>query len=255
MLPYTGRHAALYDVIYAEKPYAEEAGFVDRCLRQHGVGSCRRLLELACGTGEHALELARRGYRIVAVDSSPDMIALARAKAAERNLEIDFRVQDMRELSVGDEYDAAYCLFDSIGYVVTNEAVEQVLRRVRSHLRRGGLFVFEFWHAPAMLRHYRPVGVRRWHLGGTELLRIAETKLEVEEQVGTVSYSLYELSSDGRYQVTREEHRNRYFSVPEMSVLLERADLVPVSWLAGFEEERRIEANTWHILCLARRPE
>ena len=68
MSSYAGRHAELYDLFYADKPYAEEAAFVHRCLKKFGASSTREVLELACGTGRHAFELEKHGYRITAID-------------------------------------------------------------------------------------------------------------------------------------------------------------------------------------------
>ena len=141
MTSYSGRHAELYDLFYADKPYEAEAAFVAQCLREYAVGPTTRLLEIACGTGTHALQLEQRGYKIVATDYSPDMLARARQKAA--NSEVEFPLQDMTQLEVGGApFDAAYCLFDAIGYVGTNEALEKVFRGVHKHLRRDGLFIF-----------------------------------------------------------------------------------------------------------------
>ena len=71
---YIGRHAELYDLFYAEKPYAEEAKFVDACIQQFGEGASKKLLELACGTGRHALEMEKLGYKVIATDYSADML-------------------------------------------------------------------------------------------------------------------------------------------------------------------------------------
>ena len=137
MSSYDGRHAELYDVIYRDKPYSDEALFVHSCLQHHTLGPTKRILELACGTGSHAFELEILGYQIVATDYSADVVAVAKKKSRERNSTVDFQYQDMRSLALGGrEFDAAYCLFDSIGYVVTNDAIKKTLRGVHQVLRR-----------------------------------------------------------------------------------------------------------------------
>ena len=82
MTSYSGRHAELYDLFYADKPYEAEAAFVDQCLREYSVGPTNSLLEIACGTGTHALQLEKRGYQIVATDYSEDMLQRAKQKAS-----------------------------------------------------------------------------------------------------------------------------------------------------------------------------
>lgn len=254
MTSYSGRHAELYDLFYADKPYEAEAAFVDRCLREYASGPVDNLLELACGTGTHALQLEQRGYRIVATDNSDDMLNRARQKAEAAGSHVDFRQQDMTQLDVaGAPFDAAYCLFDSIGYVATNESLAKVFRGVQKHLRPGGLFVFEFWHAAAMLRHYDPVRARCWDKDDTIVLRISETTLDYAKQLSNVAYSIYELKRDGTYSTLTETQVNRYFLLQEMAAWLTSTGFEPVKWFAGFTNDESISDETWHIVAVARR--
>lgn len=254
MTSYSGRHAELYDLFYADKPYEAEAAFVDQCLREYASGPTNKLLELACGTGTHALQLEQRGYRIVATDYSHDMLARARAKGAAVSSRVDFRQQDMAHLDVaGGPFDAAYSLFDSIGYVATNESLAKVFRGVQKHVRPQGLFIFEFWHAAAMLRHYDPVRVRRWNKDDTLVLRISETTLDCAYQLSKVAYSIYELKRDGTYSTLSETQVNRYFLLQEMALWLTSTGFEPVKWFGGFTNDESISDETWHIVAVARR--
>ena len=253
MTSYAGRHAELYDLFYAEKPYEAEAAFVDQCLREYSTGPTKRLLEIACGTGTHALELDQRGYQVVATDYSPDMLERAAKKALQKSSHVEFLLQDMTQLDLPAPFDAAYCLFDAIGYVATNEALEQVFRGIHKHLRPDGLFVFEFWHAAAMLRHYDPVRVRRWQTEKGEVLRVSETSLDYAKQLSRVFYSIYELNSDGTYAALTETQVNRYFLLQEMGAWLTATGFAPVKWFAGFTNDETISDQTWHIVAVARR--
>jgi SAM-dependent methyltransferase len=253
---YIGRHAELYDIFYADKPYEAEALFVHQCLERYGDGRIRHLLELACGTGTHALALEKFGYEIVATDYSEDMLACARRKAAGARSSIDFRQQDMRELDVsGKPFDAVICLFDSVGYVGANEALIQVFQGVHSHLRAGGLFVFEFWHAAAMLRSYEPVRVRRWSTQEGEILRISETELDCSKQLARVKYTIYVFRKNGTYESSVETQTNRYFLVQEMAGWLQFCGLTPLKWFAGFTPNEKITEQTWHVVAVARKRE
>ncbi len=255
MTSYIGRHAELYDIFYSDKPYADEAEFVHRCLQQYSVGAIARLLEVACGTGSHAFAFEALGYSVVATDYSEDMLERARLKAAASSSAVDFRKQDMRALDLNSHFDAAICLFDSIGYVRTNEAIERVLRGVYRHLRPDGMFVFEFWHAGAMLSGYDPLRVRRWTVPEGQVLRIAETELDCMKQLSRVRYTIYELRRDGTYSSFDETQENRYFLVQEMAGWLSACGFAPLKWFAGFSENERVDEETWHIVAVARRSE
>ena len=251
---YIGRHAELYDLFYAEKPYANEAAFVHHCIQTH-KSDASKLLELACGTGKHSLRLEKYGYKIVATDYSPDMLAQARENAKKLNSHVDFRQQDMRALDVPEHpFDVIICLFDSLGYVATNENIFQVLTSVYRHLSVNGIFLFEFWHAGAMLRSYDPLRIRHFKIpSGGEIERISETCVDYKEQVCRVSYTINELKIDGTYQTLHETQVNRFFLVQEMDFFLHQAGFSPLKWFSGFQEKEEINEETWHIVAIARK--
>jgi SAM-dependent methyltransferase len=249
---YIGRHAELYDLFYADKAYEDEAAFVHQCLQEYGADPTSNLLELACGTGRHARALEKLGYELVATDYSPDMLEIAERNGKISASSVAFMRQDMRKLDLGRQFDAVLCLFDSIGYVATNEALMEVLRGVHRHLRPGGLFLFEFWHAGAMLRSYDPLRVRRWPIPEGEVLRISETTLDLVSQLSSVAYTVYELRRDGTYSNFKETQVNRYFLVQEMAGLLSASGFESLKWFAGYAADERIDQETWHVVALAR---
>jgi SAM-dependent methyltransferase len=253
MESYTQEYAALYDVFYGDKPYAEEALFVHNCLKARGPTATRSVLELACGTGSHALALERHGYEMFATDISEGMLRVAREKATAAGSKVSFSRQDMRTLDLGNRaFDAAICLFDAIGFVQTNEAVQESLRRVHRHLRPGGLFIFDFWHAAAMLRAYDRVRVRRFPMNDGEVVRVSETTLDCFRQLCAVKYTVHELAQGGTFRTFTETQVNRYFLCQEMAGWLTSCHFAPVAWYNGFTENTCIDENTWHIVAVAR---
>ena len=240
--------ACLYDVFYAAKPYPEEARFVSECFAQAGVPAGGRVLDLACGTGGHALELAALGYEVVGVDIAEGMLQEARRKASSRGLSVELLCQDLRRLDVGKgAYDAAVCLFDSIGFLLTDADISDALCRVRQSLKPGGVFIVEAWHGAAMLSAYDRVRVRRFGSPGEEVVRVTETELDVGSQSATVSFTVFHQASDGRWDAFRGAHRNRFFFRQDLARLLEGAGLIPYRWMAGFADGP-ITMETWHLV-------
>jgi SAM-dependent methyltransferase len=251
MSVYAGNFAALYDLFHGEKPYDAEAAFVDRILRAEADGPSERMLDIACGTGQHAIRFADRGWAVLGVDQSDEMLRVARERGAARRVE--FLRADMRDLHLAQSgFDAAVCLFDSIGYAVTNDAIVGTLAGIRRHLRPRGLLVVEFWHAAAMVRAYDPVRAREWVTPQGSIERVSRTSLDVERQLARVHYDVLERTSSGREATWSEDHVNRYFLVQEMDLLLRNAGLEPIRFLAGFDESAAIDAETWHVVALAR---
>jgi len=250
---YNGHHAELYDIFYADKSYIKEAAFVHDCLQKYGNPNPKHILELACGTGSHSLCLEKYGYDIIATDYSEDMLIEAKKKAAAVKSKVSFRRQDMCALEISEgPFDAVFCLFDSIGYVATNDNIQKALEGVRCHLKKGGLFVFEFWHAGAMISGYDPLRVRRWKVPTGEVLRISETKIDLASQLCHVTYSIYDLNENGTYHQMQETHTNRFFLLQEMEKFLSNAGFIALKWFSGFEENETIDKDTWHVVGVAR---
>ena len=254
MTNYAGRYAELYDLFYADKPYADEARFVHDCFQKFGRRPTREILEIACGTGRHAFELEKFRYQITATDRSPDMIEVARQRAAEHDSKIVFAVSDMQYPELpAKEYDAVICLFDSIGYLKTDEALRDAFRDIWNRLRPDGLFVFEFWHAPPMLNQYSPMRLRKLETADREIVRTSTTTLDRKNRLASVDYTVDEHKNDGTSSTFRETHTNRFFFVDEMEALISTANFEPVKFFAGFDQHEPITEDTWHVVAVARK--
>jgi SAM-dependent methyltransferase len=251
---YDGRHAELYDVFYGEKPYAAEAVYLHGLLQRFSARPIRRLLDIACGTGSHAIELERLGYEVVGSDISDDMLARAREKARETRSGIRFEKQDMRTFDFASKpFDAVLCLFDAIGHVQTTAAIKQTFRAVHRHLVDDGLFVLEFWHAAAMASQHDPLRVKKWVTNDREILRLSQTTVDLALQRATVEHTIYDLRSDSTYQTAVEKQVNRFFSLPEMTAHLDEGGFDVVKYYSGYSSDEILTPDTWHILLMARR--
>jgi SAM-dependent methyltransferase len=251
---YAGRHAELYDLFYKSKDYASEVSYLHGLLRQFSERPVRRILDIACGTGSHAIEFEQLGYDVVGSDISEDMLAFAREKALAGRSEVRFEKQDMRTLDVASRpFDAVVCLFDAIGHVQTTAAIKQTFRAVHGHLREDGLFVLEFWHAAAMAGQHDPLRVRKFTTDRGEILRLSQTTVDLALQCATVEHAIYDLRSDGTYQTAIERQINRFFSLLEMSALLDESGFDVVKYYSGYSPDEILTPDTWHIVLVARR--
>lgn len=250
---YAGRHAELYDLFYADKPYAEEAKFLDRLIKQHGTPAHRQLLDAACGTGKHAREFARLGYNVVGVDHSPSMLDQARIASTTAGLDISFLERDLGNLDFPSEsFDVVTCLFDSVGYVRTNERLREVFNSFRDVLKDDGLLILEFWHAGAMIRGYSPHRVRQFEAEWGTVERTSNTRMNVAEQTCTVHYLIREFFNDGKHHCFSEEQTNRFFLLQEMDLWLKIHGFEPLAWSSEYSGQPVTE-ETWHIVVCARK--
>lgn len=250
MIQYGKNYAPYYDLFYSDKDYKAEAAFVNECIKKDYSNNPVSILELACGTGNHSTQLASFGHTILATDISPDMIAVAKSKEKPG---LSFRQADMIDFKLEQPVDVAVCLFDSIGYARTNENIICVFDNVNEHLNPGGVFIFEFWNAGAMLRNFSPTRVRRIVGNGMEILRISETTIDYKNQLATVNYSFIESRNGTLVDKFQETHVNRFFLPQEMNLLAELGGLSGLRFYDGFTFDENITEDSWHTVCVAKK--
>jgi SAM-dependent methyltransferase len=135
----------LYDAIYSTfKDYDSEAARIAQLLLEVAPDA-RTILDVGCGTGEHALRLCNQyGYQVSGLDLEPAFVELARAKLPSAQ----FWQGHMADFSLHAEFDAILCLFSSIGYLTELSQVESAARCFLHHLSPGGVALVEPWFPP-----------------------------------------------------------------------------------------------------------
>ena len=135
--------AEFYDNIVAGFDYSKVAEYYDGLIRQNGV-SGGILLDLACGTGTLSTLMARKGWDVIGVDSSPEMLSIAaqRNDSSEPD-KISYICQDMTELDLYGTVDAAVCCFDSLNHILEESDLRRVFEKVSLFMNHGGVFVFD----------------------------------------------------------------------------------------------------------------
>lgn len=105
----------------------------------------KKVLELACGSGELAIMLAKKGYDVFATDLSSSMIEVAEKKVHLPNLKFD--VMDMTNFQINEKYDAIICFCDSFNYLNNYNEVSLMIKNVYNHLNENGVFIFDTHHS------------------------------------------------------------------------------------------------------------
>ena len=133
--------AAWYDSLTGDVPYGAFADFYEAEFARCG-GEFRLLLDLCCGTGTLTAEMTRRGYELIGVDASADMLMQAQSKCFSLSPAPLFVCQRAEELDLYGTVDAAYCSLDGMNYIPP-QALPEVFHRLRLFVRPGGLVVFD----------------------------------------------------------------------------------------------------------------
>jgi len=132
--------AVVYDELMADAPYERWGKYITEILQKQ---KSKLVLDLACGTGNMTLLLAKKGFDMIGVDLSEDMLATAQQKMYEENQRILFLAQDMRELDLYGTVDAVICVCDGLNYILDPSDLTKVFARVKLFLNPGGIFIFD----------------------------------------------------------------------------------------------------------------
>jgi len=200
--------AEFYDRIYSTfKDYAGEATQIASLVRRINP-QCQTVLDVACGTGEHARLLAAQGFVVDGLDLDPAFVRIAEQKhPAGRFVEAD-----MSEFRLSRRYDAVLCLFSSIGYLQTLDRVTRALRCFREHMAPGGVIVIEPWFAPGVLD---PDRVSR-HTGEANGVRVSRvSRVEIEGRVSRLRFE-YEITDGTGTRHMSEVHELGLFTTAEL---------------------------------------
>ena len=159
-------YADTYDIVYREKNYAREVAAIGRLFERYKADPIKSVLDLGCGTGRHAVLLARSGLDVVGVDQSDAMLEHARklAQDGEPGHSPTFIKGDIRDFELEQQVDLVICPFRSLMHLPTWHDKRRVFERVADALRPGGRFAwnaFAFSHLIAASIHGRRIERRR----------------------------------------------------------------------------------------------
>ena len=210
--------AGYYDELTEDVVYNKRADFIEKLMGRSRI-PVRTVLDLACGTGTMTAIFTRRGYELIAVDGSEDMLAVAREKAAGLPGEPPvFIHQEMPKLDLYGTVEAAICCLDSLNYLTSPRDLRRTLERLRLFIQPGGVLIFDV-NTPYKLRH----------LDGQVFLDEREdvycvwrTEFEKRSRICTFGMDIFRREGDG-WQRYGEEHREKAWEVEELAALLREA--------------------------------
>ncbi len=244
-------YANAYDRLYGEKDYDGETALLATIFQKYSARPVRNILDLGCGTGNHALRLATKGFQVLGVDRSADMLRIAEEKANERKIPLRLRQADLRELALGETFDAVLMMFAVLGYQVENADVLRALRTARWHLHENGILVFDIWYGPAVLAQRPGDRVRTIGANGATLLRTSSSKLNVRRQVCSVDFRIWHIADGRILEESSEGHPMRYFFPQELELFLQMAGfrLLRLGAFPDFDHDP--DETTWNAMIVA----
>lgn len=139
--------------VYKHRNEADAEDHIKLILDNVSIPGDARILDMACGSGRHAILLARKKYNVTAVDLSENLLSIAKQTAEEDNLTINFVHSDIRNFSSIIIYDLILNLFTSFGYFETDEENFSILKKAYDLLKINGYFVLDFFNSEFLINN------------------------------------------------------------------------------------------------------
>lgn len=268
MEAYTG-FAEVYDIFMDETPYGEWADFLSELIEKYGISKPFRekrkkdgretesaleealeteknlVVDLGCGTGTLTELLYDRGYDMIGIDYSEEMLQAAMAKKQQSKNGILYLCQDMRELDLYSTVGTVISVCDSINYLLEDEEIEDTFQLVNNYLYPGGLFIFDF---NTVYKYETVIGDTTIAENREECSFIWENYYHDKEHINEYDVTIFVKEEKGKESFRRfcETHYQRGYTLEEMKEFIEKAGMEFVLALdadthkAPTEESQRI---------------
>ena len=227
------KFAQVYDLFMDNIDYEGWAEYVTDRLREYEITD-GLVLELGCGTGTMTGLLAGKGYDMIGVDNSEEMLGEAMEKRAESGHEILYLEQDMREFELYGTVRAIVSICDSMNYLEDYEDLVQVLRLANNYLDPKGIFIFDM---NTVYKYREQLGEQTIAENREESSFIWENYFDEGEMVNEYDLTLFIRDEDGRYSKYEETHYQKAFEISEVLKAVKEAGMELVAVYDAFTRE------------------
>ena len=224
--------AYIYDrLMKPDVNYEHVADFIENIFTEFDKDP-KLIADLACGTGNVTVPLAKRGYEMIGVDISEQMLSVAREKAADENADILFLNQDISKLDLYGTCDAFLCMIDGINYIIEPKKIEYLFKRIKTcFLNPGGIVIFDI-----STRHKleNVIGNNTFIHDEEDVFYSWENKFVKKFNLSKMYLNFFCKQNDGKYKRFYEEHLQRGHEVAELKSALKRAGFLKIETFDGF---------------------
>ena len=202
---------------------AREIDFIEELLN---AASGARILDVGCGFGRHSIELARRGYEVSGIDTSTALIAEARKRAVDAGVSVDFHLEWGERFFTDQPYDAAICLFTSLGQITEQGENSGLVDTVFAALKPGAHFVVEVPQRETAVRQLKT----QEKLGGGSRVAFVQRAYDANTQVMSEEFRIVREHEQRTYLL-----KYRLFDHPELEALLAKAGFINISAYGDYQ--------------------
>lgn len=226
-----GVFSEFYDALTANVSYDTVSQVLSSLLTRYGK-SRGLLLDLACGTGSVSVRLAKKGYEVIGVDLSPEMLSEAQNKAYSAGQNILFLCQDMTALDLYGTVDAAVCTLDGLCHLPDEESVFAELRKVSLFMNPGGVFLFD---VNSVYKHRAVLGNNTFVYDTDDVYCVWQNTLLPDGVTVQMDLDFFEPVSDaGDYVRQSERFTERAYPRETLEAMLKKAGFTVLDVFDGY---------------------
>ncbi len=227
--------AKVYDTFMDNVPYDEWCTYLRELLIEYGVEE-GIILDLGCGTGSVTERLAEKGYDMIGVDYSSEMLDIAMQKPSKEAFGILYLLQDMREFELYGTVNAVVSLCDSMNYITEEEDLLTVFQLVNNYLDPGGVFIFDL---NTEFKYRELLGEQTIAESREDCSFIWDNFYDEEEMINEYELTLFVKENDSKlYERFQEYHYQKAYRLQRVKELLEEAGLEYVSMYEVMTHDR-----------------
>ena len=250
----------LYDrfaKVYAGGKYPnlsqEMAAVLPKVMKQYKIPAAgtKRLLDVACGEGSFAVEMAKKGWNVTGIDQSEEMLRLAKHRAKKESVEVSFQNQDMRFIDFASEFDLVTCWFDSLNYLITNDDLQSAFNSISRSLKPNGWLIFDMNTTYGLAVEWQR---NRCYVQQEtpDLLELHRTDFDFEKNLACVRITWF-ISVGDKWEKYEEKHVERAFSLEEIEKCLEYAGLHVIDRVASLNPITPLTKNAGRVWFVVRK--
>ncbi len=211
-----GFFSNVYDTLTENVNYAARADYIADLLAENGITG-GILLDLACGTGTLSIEMAKKGFEVIGVDASADMLSAAMNNAYQSEEDVLFLCQPMQQLDLYGTINAAICTLDSINHLTDPEDVQTAFDKVSLFTEAGGIFIFDI---NTVFKHREILANNTFVYDLDEVYCVWQNTLDRETDTVQIDLDIFEMLEDGAYERSQESFCERAYPVDTIKTML-----------------------------------
>lgn len=215
-------YSQYYDLLNSNKDYKAEVDFVNTLIRENSI-NVKTLLDMGCGTGAHAEIFCDKGYKVHGIDLSKEMLKIAKTRQKGKEENLTFSHSSIQDLNLNKKFDAIISLFHVMSYQNSNNELIKAFEVAKDHLKKGGIFIFDFWYGPAVLTDLPVTRVKRLVGEKVNVTRLSEPMMHPQANIVDVNFDVFieNLATKEIFE-KKELHKMRYFFDTELELICEQ---------------------------------